>query len=141
MQLFGQAEQSWLALPRPYLAADARARAGRCLLSVDIERARALLQDALAAFETLGADWDAALVRQTLRRHGLIPAHRRGRRSYGNELSPREAEVARLASQGLNNREIARTLHLSVKTVEGHLSSASRKLGVSSRAELADQLR
>ncbi len=141
VQLFGEAEQSWLALPRPYLAADARARAGRCLLSLDIERARALLEDALAAFEKLGADWDAALVRQTLRRHGLIPAHRRGRRSYGNELSPREAEVARLASQGLNNREIARTLHLSVKTVEGHLSSASRKLGISSRAELADQLR
>ena len=139
--LFGEAERSWLALPRPYLAANARARAGRCLLTVDVAQARALLQDALAAFETLGAGWDAALVRQTLRRHGLIPAHRRGRRSYGNELSPREAEVARLASEGLNNREIARTLHLSVKTVEGHLSSASRKLGVSSRAELPDQLR
>ncbi len=141
VQLFGEAERSWLALPRPYLAANARARAGRCLLAVDVEQARAHLQDALAVFEKLGAGWDAALVRQTLRRHGLIPAHRRGRRSYGNELSPREAEVARLASEGLNNREIARTLHLSVKTVEGHLSSASRKLGVSSRAELPEQLR
>jgi DNA-binding CsgD family transcriptional regulator len=136
--LFRRAAQALRLLPRPYAAANATARAGRCLLGGgDVEQGRTLLDEALVGFRDLGAEWDAALVRHTLRRHGLVPPHRRGRRAYGSELSPREAEVARLASQGLHNREIARALHLSVKTVEGHLSSASRKLGVSSRRELS----
>jgi DNA-binding CsgD family transcriptional regulator/tetratricopeptide (TPR) repeat protein len=132
---FLAAESAWLALPRPYEAARARARAGACRLPVDPDRGQALMLGALATFQELGAGWDAEYVRQALRRHGLVPPHRRGRRSYGNRLSPREEQVADLAAQGLQNLEIARTLHLSVKTVEGHLSSATRKLGKNPRGQ------
>lgn len=132
------AEQAWLALPRPYQAAQARERAGRCLLPD--KRGQALLGDAMDAFRALGATWDAARVRRRLREHGAIPPHRRGRRGYGLQLTPRETEVAKLASQGLSNREIGLALFLSKKTVEGHLHSTMRKLGVTSRAELAGRL-
>jgi len=44
--------------------------------------------------------------------------------------------VAREIASGLRNREAAAALFLSPKTVEGHLSSIYRKLGIRSRAEL-----
>ncbi len=48
-----------------------------------------------------------------------------------------EARVARLARAGQSNKEIAEQLHLSVGTVEQHLSNFYRKLGIAGRAELA----
>lgn len=132
--LYLQADHAWQGLSRPYEAARDRAAAGRCLVGTPApERGHRLLLDALATYQELGAGWDAEQVRNLLRRSGLIPPHRRGRRSYGSQLSPRETEIAGLAEQGLSNREIARALHLSIKTVEGHLSSATRKLGASPR--------
>ena len=127
------AERAWAALPRPYEAARARVRAGLCLLAAEPGRGQELLLSGLTTFQELGAGWDVEFVRQALRRNGMAPPHRRGRRSYGNRLSPREEQVAHLAASGLQNREIAGALHLSVKTVEGHLSSATRKLGASPR--------
>jgi len=52
------------------------------------------------------------------------------------ELTPRERQLTELAASGLSNPEIAERLVLSVRTVEAHLYSAMRKLGVSSRQEL-----
>ena len=52
-------------------------------------------------------------------------------------LTSRETEVARLASRGLSDREIADELVLSIRTVQSHLASAYRKLGIGSRTELA----
>ena len=52
-------------------------------------------------------------------------------------LTPREKDVTLLAAKGLTNREIAEVTSTSLRTVEGHLLRAYRKLGVSSRAELA----
>ncbi len=52
-------------------------------------------------------------------------------------LTPRERDVTLLAAKGLTNREIADTTCTSLRTVEGHLLRAYRKLGVTSRAELA----
>ena len=51
-------------------------------------------------------------------------------------LTPSERRIAGLAAEGRTNREIAQSLFLTVKTVEGHLSNAYRKLGVKSRREL-----
>ncbi|QTF70850.1 helix-turn-helix transcriptional regulator [Arthrobacter woluwensis] len=53
-------------------------------------------------------------------------------------LTGREQEIARLARDGHSDETIAALLHLSVRTVGGHLSRAYRKLGVSSRRQLAD---
>ncbi|GAA1938635.1 helix-turn-helix transcriptional regulator [Kitasatospora viridis] len=52
-------------------------------------------------------------------------------------LSGRESEVADLVAQGLTNRAIAARLYVSVRTVETHLTSLYRKLGISSRAAVA----
>ena len=51
-------------------------------------------------------------------------------------ISERERDVLRLLALGPTTREIARTLYLSVRTVESHRASLLRKLGASSRADL-----
>jgi DNA-binding CsgD family transcriptional regulator len=56
------------------------------------------------------------------------------------DLTPREREIALLAAQGLSSRGIADRLVLSVRTVDNHLQSAYRKLGVSGRGELSAAL-
>lgn len=55
-------------------------------------------------------------------------------------LTGRELETARLAAEGLTNRQIAEQLQCSVRTVESHIAQARAKLGASSRRELADLL-
>ena len=50
-------------------------------------------------------------------------------------LSAREADVLRLVATGLTNAEVAEKLFLSSRTVEWHLSSIYRKLGLHSRTE------
>jgi DNA-binding CsgD family transcriptional regulator len=52
--------------------------------------------------------------------------------------SEREAEVLALVSEHLTNQQIAGRLHLSVRTVESHVSSLLRKLGVAERRALAE---
>ena len=48
-----------------------------------------------------------------------------------------ESRVAQLAAQGRTNREIAQALFVTVRSVETHLTAAYRKLGITSRAQLA----
>jgi DNA-binding NarL/FixJ family response regulator len=52
-------------------------------------------------------------------------------------LTKREYQVVRLVAQGKSNQEIARELGISVKTVEFHVSNVLRKLGLSSRTQVA----
>lgn len=54
-----------------------------------------------------------------------------------NELTPRERELAMLVASGLRNREIATRLGISEGTAKLHLYNVYKKLGVSSRVELA----
>ncbi len=55
-------------------------------------------------------------------------------------VSAREADVFRLLSEGLTNKDIAARLHLSPRTVEKHVESLLRKVGARSRTELATRL-
>jgi len=52
------------------------------------------------------------------------------------DLTPRETDVLRLAALGHTNPEVARVLHVSLRTVETHRSHIQDKLGLSRRADL-----
>jgi len=56
-------------------------------------------------------------------------------------LTPQQVEIAALAATGLTNKEIGQRLYLSHRTVGAHLYRIFPKLGISSRAALADALR
>ncbi|KPC78585.1 MULTISPECIES: LuxR C-terminal-related transcriptional regulator [Streptomyces] len=135
---------AYTAMPRPYQAALTEVAAARCTLALDGDSgpAAALLAECAAAFDTLGATWDAARTRSELRSHQPAKGPRApGRPRYGDLLSPREAEVAELAAAGMTNREIAATLHLSPRTVEQHVARAIQKSGARSRQGLEQALR
>lgn len=53
----------------------------------------------------------------------------------------REHEIAMLVAQGLSNRDIAAAVSLSVRTVEGYIYTATAKLGVKGRSDLAEVIR
>jgi DNA-binding CsgD family transcriptional regulator/RecA/RadA recombinase len=55
-------------------------------------------------------------------------------------LTPSERRVTDLATEGMSNKEIAQALFVTLRTVEMHLSNAYRKLGISSRDQLATAL-
>jgi DNA-binding CsgD family transcriptional regulator/tetratricopeptide (TPR) repeat protein len=56
-------------------------------------------------------------------------------------LTPSERRVAEMAASGLSNRELAQRLFVTQKTIEAHMRSIFRKLGIAARAELPDALR
>jgi DNA-binding CsgD family transcriptional regulator len=96
--------------------------------------ARRSLELAAATFDEIGSAGWAAYARSEA---GRIGARRPG---GTGELTPTERRVVELAAAGHSNKEIARTLFVSINTVEGHLSHAYAKLGVRSRAQLARRL-
>jgi DNA-binding CsgD family transcriptional regulator/tetratricopeptide (TPR) repeat protein len=141
---YAAAARQWSQLPRPYeqlLALERQARAE--LASGDHQPALDRLASVQRQLHERAASWDADRIAKLLRSHGVevTRAWRGGRRGYGDRLSPREQEVARLVATGLTNRQVAQELYLSPRTVDRHLSAAMRKLGVTSRTALAIAIR
>ncbi|MBO5521703.1 MAG: helix-turn-helix transcriptional regulator [Eubacterium sp.] len=60
---------------------------------------------------------------------------------FAHELTVREAEVAALIEQGLDNPTIAETLFISIPTVKTHVRNIFSKFGVSSRREFLSAVR
>jgi DNA-binding NarL/FixJ family response regulator len=61
----------------------------------------------------------------------------RGPRTGGGPLTARELQVADLIAEGLTNADIAKTLRVSVRTVDTHVEHIRTKLGVRARAQIA----
>jgi DNA-binding CsgD family transcriptional regulator len=86
-------------------------------------------RDAIELYRRAGAYGDVARLDAELPHHG-----RRDR--YSVNLSARESEIVKLITQGKSNKAIAAALVISERTVESHITSIFKKIGVSSRAEL-----
>ena len=67
----------------------------------------------------------------------LLTARSGGGATATTELTPRETEVLRLVRQGLANKQIARRLGISERTVKAHLTSVFARIGVSDRTQAA----
>ncbi len=95
--------------------------------------AKQSLQAALDVLEPIEAGWWVARARDELGRVGL-------RRATPGGATAAQARVAELVAGGLTNREIAERLHMSVRTVEAHLTHIYRDHGVRSRTQLTAAL-
>jgi DNA-binding CsgD family transcriptional regulator len=102
---------------------------------VDAREQLGAAHDMLAA---MGADAFADRARRELVATGATV--RRRTTDALDDLTPQEAEIARLAASGQTNREIGTQLFLSPRTVEWHLRKVFSKVGVSSRRELTGAL-
>lgn len=101
--------------------------------------AREPLRDALALADECGGIAVREQAREELAATGIRV--RREALSGVAALTASERRIAERAAAGASNRQIAQALFVTVKTVEMHLSNAYRKLGISSRHELASVLR
>ncbi|UJA19819.1 AAA family ATPase [Thermoleophilia bacterium SCSIO 60948] len=100
--------------------------------------ARTVLEAGMDRAHRIGASAVATEAREELVLAGARP--RRLARRGPDSLTASERRVARMAAGGMMNREIAQSLFVTLRTVEGHLSNAFRKLEIESRDELAGAL-
>jgi DNA-binding CsgD family transcriptional regulator len=101
----------------------------------------ALVLAGLELLDGLGAAAPARVVRRKLQALGVRSVPRGPRpatRAHPARLTGRQAEVLGLLADGRSNAEIARTLFLTPKTVEHHVTAILRKLSAGSRAEAVE---
>ncbi|WP_307533309.1 LuxR family transcriptional regulator [Streptomyces sp. V3I8] len=97
--------------------------------------ARTQLRDAVLGFERSGADVWTEHARAELRAAGETPAAAPEPGPL-NLLTPQQLRIARCVAEGATNREVARQLSISTRTVEYHLRNVFTHLGVRSRVAL-----
>jgi len=100
--------------------------------------ARQALEPGLDLAHRCGAGALEERARDLLVRAGARP--RRALLTGVEALTPSERRIVEMAAEGLTNRDIARALFVTPKTVEAHLTRAYAKLGVRRRDELAAAL-
>ncbi|HET7799316.1 MAG TPA: AAA family ATPase [Humibacillus xanthopallidus] len=103
--------------------------------SSDAATARSGVED----LEALGATVSAERCRAALREKGVALAARGRRastRANPSGLTNRQLDVARLMARGLTNAELARSLFISPKTADHHVSAVLSKLGLRTRREV-----
>ncbi|MFG2966753.1 MULTISPECIES: AAA family ATPase [unclassified Streptomyces] len=99
---------------------------------------RTPLRSALTTLKLIGATAWAERARAELRASGERMSERQA--SALDELSPQQLEIARLAADGLSNKEIGERLYLSPRTVGSHLYRIFPILDITTRAQLAARL-
>jgi DNA-binding CsgD family transcriptional regulator len=97
--------------------------------------ARAQLRIAIHMFEAMGMEAFAERARRELRATGET-APKPSVRISDDQLTAQEAQIARMARDGLSNPEIGTRLFISARTVQYHLKKVFIKLGVESRNQL-----
>jgi DNA-binding CsgD family transcriptional regulator/tetratricopeptide (TPR) repeat protein len=107
----------------------------------DREQAIGHLTRAIDGYQLTGAAADAARVRRRLRNLGVRRRHwklsARGPVTGWESLTETERAAAGLVAQGLNNRQIAGQMYVSVNTVAFYMRQIFRKLSIGSRVQLA----
>jgi DNA-binding CsgD family transcriptional regulator len=99
-----------------------------------VAESRAELSSARDLLDAIGVRYLADKAQQELGASGEATRHRG--MDVLDQLTPQELQIARLAAEGLSNREIGSRLYLSHRTVGSHLYRAFPKLGITSRAQL-----
>ena len=103
-----------------------------------VAESRGVLRTARDTFDALGcAPWSER-ARSELRASG--ERSRRRVPDARHQLTPQELQIAKLAAEGLSNREIGQRLYLSHRTISTHLYRVFPKLGITSRGELSGAL-
>jgi DNA-binding CsgD family transcriptional regulator len=97
--------------------------------------AREQLRTAHGMLEAMGAEAFAERARRELRATGET-ARKRTAVAMNEELTAQEAQIARMARDGLSNPEIGARLFISTRTVQYHLGKVFTKLDISSRSQL-----
>jgi DNA-binding CsgD family transcriptional regulator len=139
LALLGEAVEALSGSPAKLEHAKARTELGAALRRAGQRvKAREHLRRAVELASICGAAPLTARAETELLATGARP--RRVALSGVESLTPSERRVADLAAQGPTNREIAQTLFVTPRTVEVHLTSIFRKLGISSRSQLATAL-
>jgi DNA-binding CsgD family transcriptional regulator/tetratricopeptide (TPR) repeat protein len=100
--------------------------------------AREQLRDAYDMLTAMGMEGFAERARRELLATGETV--RKRTTGTAGELTPQEAEIARLAGSGHTNTEISTQLFISPRTVEWHLRKVFAKLGIGSRKEIRETL-
>jgi len=134
---FEDAVDLFCASGAPFETGRARVELARALGTLGRhEAAAAEAQRAMADLTPLGATLEVARARAVLEGAVASPAPANEDRKG---LTPREVEVLRLISNGLNNQAIAERLFISEHTVHRHVANTLTKLNVSSRSAAVAQ--